>query len=124
MFIDGLNTAANTEVSAKLLAAQSDVLIKEGYPLDMAHLFRAWFKWGFWSSVAQVVVLFPVIILLRKSCRKTPANCLSWMLFALNFLSTAAWFGLGIFWRYSKGGRLCSGEFIEPLKKEMHETGY
>ena len=39
-------------------------------------------------------------------------------------LSSLAWFALGIFWRYSKGGRLCSGVLNDPLKLEMHQTGY
>ena len=51
-YIDGLNTSAFSVMSAKEIALARNIPVKDGYPVDMAHIFRAWFKWGFWGSIA------------------------------------------------------------------------
>ena len=88
--------------------------MRDGYPIDMAHLFRTWFLWGFWGSVFTVsffVALIPLYMKCKKhlSIMKT-VGCIVYMTLSCN---TAVWFFMGFFWRFSKAGRISSGEKIE-----------
>ena len=36
----------------------------------MAHVFRGWFMWGFWGSIAQLIILtifVPIFILCKET---------------------------------------------------------
>ena len=55
-YVDGLKTTAFTAWSAKELAAEVGLPVKPGYPIDVAHLFRAWFVWGFWGTLIGLVL--------------------------------------------------------------------
>ena len=113
MYVDGLTTTTNSRVEARELASNEGLKLREGYPIDMGHIFHVWFKWGFWGSIAQLC-LVPLVSLVSKHCRRKKAECVSVSLFVLNCASTIVWLCLGVFWRYTKGGRLCSGELIDP----------
>ena len=56
-YIDGLDTTGLSKASAETMAKDRGVAIRPGYPVDMAHLFRAWFVWGFWGSMIQIIML-------------------------------------------------------------------
>jgi len=51
------------------LANDLKIEIKEGYPVDMAKLFRTWFMWGFWGSILQILIIVaavPIFTLVKK----------------------------------------------------------
>lgn len=50
-YVDGLETPGITKETAQQLAIDRGIEVRSGYPLDMAHLFRSWFMWGFWGSI-------------------------------------------------------------------------
>ena len=116
-YIYGLDTPALSTQAAKILAQDRGILVKDGYPIDVAHLFRSWFLWGFWGSIFQVII-FAVFIPLAFVI-KQPNVFLYNVLFAsfecISVCNGLVWFVLGFFWRYSRGGRVASGEKLERL---------
>ena len=82
----------------------------------MAKLFRAWFMWGFWTSMLQViliVVFLPLYFLCKNSL--SVIEMVSGVLQACLCCSNVAWFILGFFWRFSRAGRVASGEKMVRL---------
>ena len=49
-YIAGVDTPSLTIKGAIILANDIGVPVKDGYPVDMAKVFRAWFTWGFWGT--------------------------------------------------------------------------
>ena len=56
-FVDGVDSTALTRVAIVNKAGELDIAVRAGYPINMAHLFRTWFLWGFWGSVFQISIL-------------------------------------------------------------------
>ena len=116
-YIPGLDSPATTKSTVLILARDKDIAVKEGYPINIAHLFRAWFVWGFWGSVYQIVI-FSVFIPLAFTCTYN----LKLLLFSgavaelLSCINTMVWLILGFFWRYSKGGSTVSGDKLEKVQ--------
>ena len=50
-YVDGLDTPGLSKEAVETMAKDRGVGVRAGYPVDMAHLFRAWFTWGFWGSI-------------------------------------------------------------------------
>ena len=50
-YIDGQDTTGLSKTVATTLADERSIQIRDGYPIDVAHLFRSWFMWGFWGSI-------------------------------------------------------------------------
>ena len=50
-FIDELDTPGTSQLDAEQKALALQIPIKPGYPINMAHIFRAWFLWGFWDAI-------------------------------------------------------------------------
>lgn len=89
----------------------------------MAHLFRTWFMWGFWGSVFQLSILAAAIPLCFLFKQQVPIlNIVSVILEAVSCCSSAAWFILGFFWRFSRAGRVTSGEKLERLADVSSEN--
>ena len=113
-YIDGLDTTGLTAEAVETLARSEDIKIRPGYPIDMAHLFRTWFLWGFWGCIFQVCILATVIPLCF--CLKSQLNVLNivgGVFEAISCCSSVAWFILGFFWRFSRAGRVASGEKLD-----------
>jgi len=113
-YIDGLDTTGLSKASAETMAKDRGIAIRSGYPVDMAHLFRAWFVWGFWGSMIQIIMLgvFIPLFCLYKNSFKVSSRVYMIMQ-GLNCCSTFMWFILGFFWRFSKGGRVAAGDKLE-----------
>jgi len=113
-FIDGVDQTALTKEAAEELASTAGVTVRAGYPIDMAHLFRTWFLWGFWGSVFMIALLATVTTLYIM-CKQHLGmiKMIGGISYAVLFCNTAAWFLLGFFWRFSKAGRISSGDKIE-----------
>ena len=50
-YIEGLDTPGLSRAAVTTLANERAIPIRAGYPIDVAHLFRSWFLWGFWGSI-------------------------------------------------------------------------
>lgn len=121
-YIDGVDTPALTKKGAITIATERKIEVKDGYPVDMAKLFRTWFLWGFWGSIIQILIVcvfVPVYVLLKAPLRTKT------IVFAgvqgVQCLSTVLWFVLGFFWRFSSGGRVVSGEMLEKSADDTDE---
>lgn len=112
-FVSGLDVPALTREDAITAAEAADVTISKGYPINMGHMFRVWFKWGFWSCVATIAIT--ALATPMHAYMPSKRSCLNpffAILAGIGFCNAAAWFLLGLFWRLSLGGRICSGEKI------------
>ena len=69
-YIDGLDTTGMSRMAAETLAKERGIPVKAGYPVDMAHLFRTWFMWGFWGSIAQLMI-FAIFIPMFCICKES-----------------------------------------------------
>ncbi len=98
------------------MAKDRGVGVRAGYPVDMAHLFRAWFTWGFWGSIIQILVIavFVPLFCLYKNSYKV-SQTVFMVMQGLSCCSTFMWFVLGFFWRFSKGGRVAAGDKLERI---------
>lgn len=56
-YITGVDTPAITIKGVTTLATELGIPVKDGYPIDMAKVFRAWFAWGFWGSFIQMAIV-------------------------------------------------------------------
>ena len=113
-FIDGLDKTAPTKLAAVKLAADRDIPVKSGYPVDMAHIFRGWFIWGFLNQMYQisVIIVFTLIALICKS--KMPHLSIIYTVFqSMSCLISLLWIAMGMFWRFSKAGTTASGGKLE-----------
>jgi len=55
-FVGGLDTPTTTSAAAEALAKEKSIEVKHGYPVDLGHLFRSWFLWGFWSHIISIII--------------------------------------------------------------------
>lgn len=121
-FVDGVETPGVTKEAVEQMAKDKSVEVKAGYPVDMAHLFRAWFIWGFWSHIVGLIiqlVFVPMFFLCRVS---SAVPLLTYMaLQGINCCNMILWFLMGFFWRFSRAGRITSGEKIDKTGLEGEE---
>lgn len=119
-YIFRLDTTGVSKAAATTLAVERDIEIREGYPMDVAHLFRGWFMWGFWGAIFQISVLaifLPFAFMVKDknssaSVLRTTGIIMQYLSFANGFI----WLLLGFFWRFSDAGRTASGEKLERLE--------
>ena len=86
----------------------------------MAHLYRTWFLWGFWDKIFQltIIVVFLPFLLSNKKRQAGERSLLTivfWVLQTISCLSSLSWLVLGFIWRFSRGGRVTSGDKLERL---------
>lgn len=116
-FIDGLDTTGTTRANAVTLAEDRGIEVKPGFPIDMAHLFRCWFIWGFWDKMFQISI-FAVFLPLSQwnNLRWKRLQTITFLIFqTLAILSFLIWFIVGFFWRFSRAGRVASGDKLERM---------
>ena len=121
-YIEGLETPWSTTEQALNFAKSMNVDVNPRYPVDMAHLFRAWFIWGFWSHIVGLIiqlVFVPMFFLCRVS---SAVPLLTYMaLQGINCCNMILWFLMGFFWRFSRAGRITSGEKIDKTGLQGEE---
>ena len=64
-FVSGLDQPEKTRDAAIEAAKAANIEVKKGYPINMGHLFRVWFIWGFWSQVFFISIT-TIYVVLRK----------------------------------------------------------
>ena len=112
-YIPGVDTPAITLKGSVTLANDLQVTIKDGYPVDMAKVFRAWFAWGFWGSFIQICIVGAYVPLTLYT-KENPVKRMAFLSAqGLATCSTVFWYLMGWFWRYSAGGRIVAGEQLE-----------
>ena len=128
-FIDGLDAPALTKAAVEEQARAKGLAIRPGYPIDMGHIFRSWFRWGFWGSIFTVFILGAAIPLhIYMVEKRNIVHMGSALSLVISFCNNIAWFILGLFWRFSKAGRVTSGANIDKSaadwKNTAKNTGY
>ena len=115
-YIDGVETPGLTKDAVSKLATDRDIPVRTGYPLDIAHLFRAWFIWGFWTSLIQIAII-AVFVSVYRFLENNIAiyKVIALVMQGMMCCSTIIWYLLGFFWRYSKGGRVASGDKLTKV---------
>ena len=109
--VKGLDAPQPTKDGVIAKSAQLGVTIPEGYPVEMHHLFRAWFKWGFWSKI-YLVVSGTIFSSMNKCIGKTSSvlGAISCGLYLTNGL---IWIVFGAIWRYTGAGKTAAGDNLE-----------
>ena len=80
----------------------------------MAHLFRGWFLWGFWTSLYTIAVLGAVIPLhIYMPSKRSLINLVGLILSSISVLNSIIWYLAGLFWRFSRAGSVASGAQLE-----------
>lgn len=116
-YIDGLDTPGTSKANAKDLAEDRGIEVRTGYPIDMAHLFQTWFIWGFWDKMLQIsiIAVFLPMQFMSKTRHVHVQKIAFFILQALSILSFLIWFTVGFFWRFSRAGRVASGDKLERV---------
>lgn len=113
-YVDGVDQTATTRDAAIGVATAAGVEVKAGYPIDMAHLFRGWFRWGFWTSMYTLAVLGAVIPLhIYMPAKRSLVHLIGAILMGISLLNSVIWYLTGFFWRFSKAGRVATGSLLE-----------
>jgi len=113
-YVDGVDSTATTREAAIATATAAGVQVKAGYPINMAHLFRGWFLWGFWTSLYTIAVLGSVIPLhIYMPSKRSLVNLLGVILMGISVLNSIIWYLAGFFWRFSRAGRVAAGAQLE-----------
>ena len=100
-------------------AEAQNVTIGKGYPLNIAHMFRIYFRWGFWNVIAQIIVLIGAFVVYRWN---PTMAFFHYVAFSAAIMASALFhFFLGMAWRFSEPGRLAAGEFLEQGEKTDEE---
>ena len=111
-YVDGLETTGKTRLEATTKAIDVQITVPTGYPIDMAHIFRIWFIWGFWDKIYQTIAFLPVLYLSLTPTQNKLIKIAIGILVSLSVLNMALWTITGLFWRFSKAGRVTSGEYL------------
>ena len=76
----------------------------------MAHVYRLWFTWGFFSSVAWAGfwMLESVSDKMLGRNKNSVIGCLGCSI----CVQTIVWFVLGILWRFQTAGKVVSGDML------------
>mmetsp|Transcript_34 Transcript_34/g.57 ORF Transcript_34/g.57 Transcript_34/m.57 type:complete len:172 (+) Transcript_34:284-799(+) len=113
-YVEGLDTTAITKPGAEQLAKDKNVELRHGYPVDIARLFRSWFVWGFWSHILFLVIQIVFVpLFLVQTTTQTMYKVIYSLLTGVKCCNFVAWFLMGFFWRFSRAGRIASGEKIQ-----------
>ena len=56
-FVSGLDTPELTRNAVVQAAKEANVDVKKGYPINIGHLFRVWFVWGFWGAISNILLI-------------------------------------------------------------------
>ena len=62
-------------------------------------------------TISMFISAVPLYMFCKKNL--STIKTVGTIVYFISFCNTAAWFLLGFFWRFSKAGRVCSGERIE-----------
>ena len=80
----------------------------------MAHLFRGWFLWGFWTSLYTIAVLGAIIPLhIYMPSKRGMIHNIGLICSGISVLNSIIWYLAGFFWRFSRAGGVAAGAFIE-----------
>ena len=89
-------------------ANDNDVDVADGYPVNMANVFRGWFAWGFWAHIAFVA--FMMIGMAIYQCSTKASRIWGGITWGLSFGNYVSWIILGSIWRFTKPGQIASGD--------------
>ena len=109
----GIKEPSRDSFALKKIAFDAGLKDQKGYPLNMGHVFRIWFKWGFFTVLATlllcIMLFYPAF---RRACGSC-ADALLVMLGAISGLNGVFWLILGAVWRFSQTGKTAAGAFLE-----------
>lgn len=113
-YVDGVDSVGLTREQAIGTATAAGVQVKAGYPVNMAHLFRGWFLWGFWTSLYTIAIVGAVIPLhIYMPSKRGLVHMVGLILSGISVLNSIIWYLAGFFWRFSRAGRVAAGAQLE-----------
>lgn len=121
-FVLGLNKVHSEYDTIKKIASEEEITIRRGYPIDMAHVFRTYFTWGFWNIAAEAIIICFCSIVY---CWKPVMACYQFVSFSgFVMVSSLFHFFLGLSWRFSSAGKVVSGDFLGKRPEDTSESAW
>ena len=109
--IRDLEMTTRTAAEAVATANAISIDVPEGYPVDMAKVFMAWFVWGFYAKIGiSVLMLITAGIYFASENAAIITGAISCGLYLTNCI---AWLVAGGIWRFSMAGITASGDLLE-----------
>ena len=120
----GLDRVSRQKDTVKFAAIAKGIAEKKGYPVNIASLFRIFFKWGFWNNITLVLIIFTAWVLSKWRPDLAKFQLMACTAMALG--SSLFHFFLGLSWRFSLAGSIASGSRAEktPTPTEINTDGY
>ena len=100
-------------------ASDMGVDVVDGYPVNMAKVYQAWFAWGFWNNT--IVTISSITFWLVKKYSEKAALIGNGIFGSLFCISSVVWLMFGAIWRFSKAGTIASGDRLERLNDQTDE---
>lgn len=114
-YLPGLNTPATRKDDLLQMAKALAIPIKEGYPVEMARVFRIWFVWGFWTTFAPSALYLVLAVMQWSLNRQVFVDIMAVARRVLCGLLTTgiiAWGVVGALWRFSRPGQVVAGDLL------------
>lgn len=87
--------------------------VGKGYPVNMAHLYRLWFQWGFLTFVLSAALMISVLFLdMKKWLGKLRDFTLLSSMLVIS-CNGVIWLVLGGIWRFGNAGQVVSGDRLQ-----------
>ena len=62
-YMIGLDRVSRQKDTVKYNAIAKGIAEKKGYPVNIAALFRIFFRWGFWNNLALITIILTAYLL-------------------------------------------------------------
>ena len=131
-YYPGVKLPERDPLVLKTTALEMGLKELKGYPVNMGHVYRIWFMWGFFSMIGSLF-----LALCLKYLKPYLGNFKNPSLIFFTFtlvLNSVAWLALGIVWRFANSGLIVSGDKLEKTdvhrkdndlwKAHLHEEQY
>ena len=123
-YMIGLDRVSRQKDTVKYNAIAKGIAEKKGYPVNIAALFRIFFRWGFWNNIALITIILTAYLLSKWRPDYAKFQLAACSAMALG--SSLFHFFLGLSWRFSLAGSIASGSRAEktPTETEINTDGY
>ena len=107
-----------------LLKAAKDLHLpeKQGYPVNMGHIFRTWFQWGFFTMVMQIWIGAMLMFSNPMNLLGRYASTILIFFGIVSFINSAWWVVLGAIWRFSQAGQVTTGSKLVQTAAELESN--
>ena len=115
-----LAASALTKEGILKKASDMGVDVVDGYPVNMAKVYQAWFTWGFWNNTIVTITSITAWVVKKYNSEKA-ALVINGIFGSLFCISSVIWLMFGAIWRFSKAGTIASGDRLERLNDQTDD---